>query len=108
VKSLPAIHDEIDERKNLKLTVAGFRADPLAGAVGPGFRHCRRYAKPPAATLLTGLAGGERLSQFLLQLVCPSYFGCFCPKAQELSSRELRDCKPYWPGSLTSHSDQQG
>ena len=44
------------------------------GAVGPGSRRCRHYADPPAATLLTGLAGGERLSQFLLQLVCPFLF----------------------------------
>ena len=59
------------------------------GAVDPGSRRCRRYADPPAATLLTGLAGGERLSQFLLQLVCPSYFGRFCATTQELSLREI-------------------
>ncbi|KQV79249.1 hypothetical protein ASC90_26375 [Rhizobium sp. Root1220] len=41
------------------------------GAVDPGSRRCRRYADPPAAALLAGLAGGERLSQFLLQLVYP-------------------------------------
>src|SRR3546814_303387 len=46
-------------------------ADPRGGAVGPGFRLGRRYAKPPAATLLTGLVRDKRLSQFLLQLVCP-------------------------------------
>ncbi len=39
------------------------------GAVGPGFRRCRRYAKPPAATLLSGLSGGERLPREALQLV---------------------------------------
>lgn len=58
------------------------------GAVGPGFRRCRRYANPPAATLLTGLVGGERLSRFPLQLVCPLYSGRFCPTTQELSLRE--------------------
>lgn len=52
------------------------------GAVGPGFQRCRRYAKPPAATLLTGLAGGERLSQCLLQLVCPFLFWTLLPRAR--------------------------
>ena len=59
------------------------------GAVGPGFRHGRRYAKPPAATLLTGLAGGVLLSQFLLQLVCPPNSGRFCATTQEPSQREI-------------------
>jgi hypothetical protein len=60
------------------------------GAVGPGFRlFCRRYAKPPPATLLTGLAGGERLSQFLPQQVCPFDFGHFYSTTQELSPPEI-------------------
>lgn len=54
--------------------IAGLKADPRAGGCRSRFpAFCRRYAKPPAATLFTGLAGGERLSQFLLQLVCPSF-----------------------------------
>jgi hypothetical protein len=46
----------------------------LPGVVGPGFRAARRYANPPAATLLTGQAARERAQDAgcILCLVCSS------------------------------------
>lgn len=52
------------------------KLNSLPGAVGPGFRlFRRRFAKPPAAALLTGQAVRERApAQERLRLVC-SLFG---------------------------------
>ena len=87
VQSFQGVH--IQRSRNGATAIAGFRADPRAGVVDPGFRLAGALLRPPAATLLTGLAAAARLSRFPLQLVCPfSVLPDFPRIPQELSSRE--------------------
>lgn len=53
-----------------EMAAANFEAEPRAGLSVPVSGPCRRYTKPPAAAHHAGLAAGERLSRFPLQLAC--------------------------------------
>ena len=89
------VHWVIRERAEGQRTFADLSPErPRApGAVGPGLRLCRRDAKPPAATRLTGLAGGERLSRFPLQLVCPiPSYDAFAQKSESGQMQNVDIC----------------